>query len=171
VNDNFLPAAPHIGAKLVSITPFGSMNIPISTLLGQKSGAIFVIPTTKTVADAVQEMNAHKVGSVLVMDGEKLAGIFTERDALRRVIGGNLDPKTTPITQVMTTQVLTIAPTATVQQVLDLFTEKRFRHLPVVEDSRLVGLISIGDVSRWIASLHRFEAESLRQYIAGDLSN
>ncbi len=146
------------------------MNIPISILLGQKSGAIFVIPNTKTVADAVREMNAHKVGSVLVMDGEKLAGIFTERDALRRVIGGERDPKVTPVTQVMTADVLTVAPTATVQQVLDLFTEKRFRHLPVVEDGRLVGLISIGDVSRWMATLHRVEAESLRQYIAGDLS-
>ena len=146
------------------------MNISIGTLLEQKSGAIFTIPTTVTVAEAVQEMNAHKVGSVLVMDGLRLAGIFTERDVLRRVVGGGLDPKLTPITKVMTSEVLTITPSTTVQQVLDLFTEKRCRHLPVMEGGRLLGVISIGDVSRWMASLHRAEAESLRQYIAGGLS-
>ena len=89
---------------------------------------------------------------------------------LRRVVGAALDPKLTPITSVMTAEVLTIAPGATVQQVMDIFTEKRCRHLPVVENGRLVGLISIGDVSRWVANMHRAEAESLRQYIAGGLS-
>ena len=146
------------------------MNTTIATLLEQKSGAIFTIPTTVTVSEAVQEMNAHKVGSVLVMDGQRLAGIFTERDVLRRVVGAGLDPKVTPITQVMTAELLTIAPSASVQQVLDLFTEKRCRHLPVVEGWELLGLISIGDVSRWMANQHRAEAESLRQYIAGGLS-
>lgn len=146
------------------------MNISIDTLLQQKSGAIFTVPTTVTVAEAVQEMNVRKVGAVLVMDGQRLAGIFTERDVLRRVVGGNLDPKVTPITKVMTAEVITVVPSATVQQVLDLFTEKRCRHLPVVEGGRLVGLISIGDVSRWMANQHRAEAESLRQYIAGGLS-
>lgn len=146
------------------------MNISIDTLLQQKSGAIFTVPTTVTVAEAVQEMNVRKVGAVLVMDGQRLAGIFTERDVLRRVVGGNLDPKVTPITKVMTAEVITVVPSTTVQQVLDLFTEKRCRHLPVVEGGRLVGLISIGDVSRWMANQHRAEAESLRQYIAGGLS-
>ena len=146
------------------------MNTSIATLLGQKSGAIFTIPTTVTVAEAVQEMNAHKVGAVLVMNGLRLAGIFTERDVLRRVVGADLDPKTTPITKVMTAEVLTVARGATVQQVMDIFTEKRCRHLPVVENDQLLGLISIGDVSRWVANSHRAEAESLRQYIAGGLS-
>ena len=141
------------------------MNTSIATLLEQKSGAIFTIPTTVTVAEAVMEMNAHKVGSVLVMDGLRLAGIFTERDVLRRVVGADLDPKFTPITEVMS-----IAPSASVQQVMDLFTQKRCRHFPVVDNGRLLGIISIGDVSRWVANLHRAEAESLRQYIAGGLT-
>ncbi len=146
------------------------MNTTIATLLEQKSAALFTIATTVTVAEAVQEMNANKVGAVLVMDGHRLAGIFTERDVLRRVVGAYLDPKLTPITSVMTSTVLTIGPGATVQQVMDIFTEKRCRHLPVMEGGRLVGIISIGDVSRWVASMHRAEAESLRQYIAGGLS-
>ncbi|MBL9214643.1 MAG: CBS domain-containing protein [Opitutaceae bacterium] len=146
------------------------MNTSIATLLEQKSGAIFTIPSTVTVAEAVKEMNDHKVGSVLVMDGGRLAGIFTERDVLRRVVGGGLDPRQTPITAVMTAQVLTVEPTITVQEVMDLFTQKRCRHLPVVDGGRLVGVISIGDVSRWVANMHRAEAESLRQYIAGGLT-
>ena len=146
------------------------MNTTIATLLEQKDGAVFTIPSTVTVAEAVQEMNARKVGSVLVLNGQRLAGIFTERDVLRRVVGADLDPRFTPITKVMTSEVLTIEPTATVQQVMDIFTERRCRHLPVMVDGRLVGVISIGDVSRWVANLHRVEAESLRQYIAGALS-
>ena len=146
------------------------MNISIRTLLEQKSGALYTVPVGVSVAQAVQEMNAHKIGSVLVMDGHRLAGIFTERDVLRRVVGAGLNPAETSIADVMTAKVLTIAPDTTVQQVLDLFTEKRCRHLPVMEHEQVVGLISIGDVSRWMANLHRVEAESLRQYIAGGLA-
>lgn len=147
------------------------MNTTLTTLLEQKGGGtIYTIPSTVTVAEAVLAMNAHKIGSVLVMHDLQLAGIFTERDVLRRVVGANLDPKLTPITKVMTAQVLTVAPTVTVQEVMDIFTEKRCRHLPVMQAGRLVGVISIGDVSRWVANIHRAEAESLRQYIAGGLS-
>ncbi|MBI2496774.1 MAG: CBS domain-containing protein [Opitutae bacterium] len=146
------------------------MNTSISTLLAGKGAAVRTVPSTVTVADAVQEMNRHKIGSIVVMNDTALAGIFTERDVLTRVVAGNLDPKTTPITAVMSTEVLTIAPTATVQQVMDIFAERRCRHLPVVENGQLRGLISIGDVSRWVANAHRAEAESLRQYISGGLS-
>jgi CBS domain-containing protein len=146
------------------------MNTSIATLLAGKGRALHAVPTSVTVIEAVQKMNQHKVGAVLVMNGEQLAGIFTERDVLTRVIAANLDPKTTPITKAMSTNVLTVAPEATVQEVMDIFAEKRCRHLPVIEHGALVGLISIGDVSRWVANAHRAEAESLRQYIAGGLS-
>ena len=146
------------------------MNTSLATLLAGKSRALFTVPTTVTVIEAVQKMNQHKVGAVLVMNGDKLAGIFTERDVLTRVITSNLDPRLTPITQAMSTNVLTVPPETTVQQVMDIFAEKRCRHLPVIENGKLVGLISIGDVSRWVANAHRAEAESLRQYIAGGLT-
>lgn len=146
------------------------MNTAISSLLAGKGGAVRTVPTTYTVTEAVQEMNRHRIGSVLVMNGNRLVGIFTERDVLTRVVGADLDPLTTPVSQVMTGNVLTVAPTATVQEVMDTFADKRCRHLPVLENGHLVGLISIGDVSRWVASLHRAEAESLRQYIGGGLS-
>jgi len=146
------------------------MNTSIATLLAGKGRALHTVPTTVTVTEAVQKMNQHKIGAMLVLNGEQLAGIFTERDVLTRVIAASLDPKTTPITKVMSGNVLTVAPEATVQEVMDIFADKRCRHLPVIEQGKLMGLISIGDVSRWVANSHRAEAESLRQYIAGAIS-
>lgn len=146
------------------------MNTSIATLLEGKTRALHTVPANVTVFEAVQKMNQHRIGAMLVLDGPKLAGIFTERDALTRVIAASLDPKTTPLANVMTANVLTVGPQATVQQVMDIFAEKRCRHLPVIQDAQLVGLISIGDVSRWVANAHRAEAESLRSYIAGGLS-
>lgn len=146
------------------------MNTSIAALLDGKGRALHAVPVTVTVFEAVEAMNQHRIGAMLVMNGAKLAGIFTERDVLTRVISASLDPRVTPVSQVMSANVLTIAPEATVQQVMDIFAEKRCRHLPVIQNDKLVGLISIGDVSRWVANAHRAEAESLRQYIAGGLS-
>lgn len=146
------------------------MNTSIATLLEHKGGAVRTVAVNVSVADAVKEMNRHKIGCVLVMDGARLAGIFTERDVLTRVVAADLDAKTTPVVRVMTGNVLTASPDATVQQMMDTFAEKRCRHMPVLKDGALVGLISIGDVSRWVASAHRAEAESLRQYISGGLA-
>ena len=146
------------------------MNTTIATLLEQKGRSVHQVPLGVTVAGAVRSMNEHKVGSVLVMDGERIAGIFTERDVLRRVVGGQLDPATTPLAAVMSANVLTVGPELTVQQAMDIFTEKRCRHLPVIQNGKVAGMISIGDVSRWVSNLHRSEAETLRQYISGGLS-
>jgi len=146
------------------------MNTSIALLLAQKSGAVHSVPLSVTVAEAVKAMNLHKIGAVLVMEGDWLAGIFTERDVLTRVIAADLDPKTTPLSKVMTVKVVTVAPETTVQQAMEIFSEKRCRHLPVVRGERVVGLVSIGDVSRWVAGQDRAEAESLRQYISGALT-
>jgi len=143
------------------------MNTSISVLLERKGASVFSVPLNVTAAEAVQEMNRHKVGAVLIMDGGRLAGIFTERDVLSRVVAAGLDPKTTPMERVMTREPITVASTTTIEEVMALFTNKRFRHLPVVDGGRLVGLISIGDILRWMIDMHRHEAEQLKQYISG----
>lgn len=143
------------------------MNASISTLLEHKGSAIYSVPATATVADAVGEMNRQKIGCVLVMDESRIAGVFTERDVLTRVVSAEVDPRTTPVAQVMTTDVNTVPPEATIEEVMTLFAEKHCRHLPVVEAGRLLGLISIGDISRWVAAAHHAECEQLKQYIAG----
>ena len=143
------------------------MNAPITAILERKGKNVFAVPPTVTVADAVAEMNRHRVGSVLVLDGGRLVGIFTERDVLRRVVGAGIDPKRSLVADVMTTGVITISPEASIEETMVLFTEKRCRHLPVCDNGRLVGTISIGDITRWMADAHRAEAEHLKNYIAG----
>ena len=143
------------------------MNAPISAILDRKGRNVYSVAPTVTVAEAVAEMNLHRVGSVLVIDGGRLVGIFTERDVLRRVVGPGLDPHDVKVENVMTTNVLTIKPEATIDETMALFTEKRLRHLPVFENGKLVGTISSGDVTRWISDHHRAEAEQLKNYIAG----
>jgi CBS domain-containing protein len=143
------------------------MNAPITAILERKGKNVFSVPPTLSVADAVAEMNRHRVGSVLVIDGNRLVGIFTERDVLRRVVGASLDPRRSLVADVMTTGVITVSPDVSIEETMVLFTEKRCRHLPVVDNGQLVGTISIGDITRWMADAHRMEAEHLKNYIAG----
>ncbi|SRR5579885_317106 len=143
------------------------MNVPVSTLLERKGSKVFSIPPTVTVFDAVAEMNRHRIGAIVVLDGERLVGMFTERDVLRRVVGAGIDPRRALVSEVMTAEVITIGPEATLEETAAIFTEKRCRHLPVVVDEKLIGLISIGDISRWMGDAHRAEAEHLKNYIAG----
>ena len=123
-----------------------------------------------TVAEAVADMVHHHVGAVLVVDEGRLSGIFTERDVLQRVVGAGLDPKSARVAEVMTKELVTLTPSSTVEQAMEIFTDRRCRHLPVLEDGRIIGVISIGDVTRWTVDSHRAEAEHLKNYISGGLS-
>jgi CBS domain-containing protein len=141
------------------------MNVPVSTLLEKKDSAIYSVPVSVTVAAAVQEMNNRKIGSVLIMEGGKLVGIFTERDVLMRVVAPGRDPKTTPVAQVMTRDPITITSNTTVDDVMDLHSGKHFRHLPVVDNGRVVGMISFRDILRWLAEFSTHKAEQLEEFI------
>ena len=145
------------------------MNTPIAVLLARKGSSVFSVAVAASVADAVRVMNLNQVGSIIVMQGGQLAGIFTERDVLTRVVASGRVPEFTSMADVMTRNPITVTPRATVEEVMSLFTERRVRHIPVVSetDESLVGLISIGDVTRWMVDSHRSEAEQLRHYISG----
>jgi CBS domain-containing protein len=112
-------------------------------------------------------MNRHRVGCVLVMDAGRVVGIFTERDVLRRVVGAEIDPRSVPVSEVMTAEVTTISPETTIEETMVIFTERRFRHLPVCDHGKLVGTISIGDVTRWNSDENQAEAQHLKNYISG----
>lgn len=126
------------------------MKSPISDVLRAKGGRMLTTSPDCTVAQAVRLMNEAGFGSVTVLEGGRLAGIFTERDVLARVIDAERDPVTTLVDEVMTPDPLCIGPDALVEDVIVLITENHCRHLPVVEDGSLVGLISIGDLMRWV---------------------
>jgi CBS domain-containing protein len=147
------------------------MKTPVGMLLDRKGPNVYSVAPSASVADAVHVMNQHKVGSLIVMEEERVVGMFTERDVLTRIVAAGRNPQSTRVHEVMTAKVVTITPETTVEQVMDIFATKRCRHLPVIADGHLHGLISIGDVSRWLVDSHRAEAEHLRQYIAGGLAN
>jgi CBS domain-containing protein len=145
-------------------------STPVSALLEQKGSAVFSVHSSTSIVEAVTEMNHHRVGCVLVIDEGKIVGIFTERDVLKRVVGAGINPDSMLVRDVMSRNVLTIAPQTTVEETMSIFTERRCRHLPVMKEGTLIGLISIGDISRWLSESHRTEVEHLKNYIAGGYS-
>jgi CBS domain-containing protein len=159
--------APDLGKIRGQEEPHYPMDTPVAALIERKGSAVHAVASTITVAEAVAEMNKKRIGCIVIVDDGRIAGIFTERDVLRRVVGADVDPKTTLVGAVMTRNVHTIPPEATVEQTMALFAERRCRHIPVVDHGRLSGLISIGDISRWVADTHKAEADHLKNYIAG----
>jgi len=140
---------------------------PIQAILEQKGREVHVVARDATVLDAVGTMCRAHVGAVLVMEGDQLCGIFSERDLMSRVVLAGKDPATTPVAAVMTADVTSIAPDIPAHDAMALMTNRRVRHLPVAEGRRIVGLVSIGDLVRW--TLHDREAEiaHLQDYVSG----
>ncbi len=118
----------------------------VQDLLAQKRGPLLLIPPDTTVRSAVQQMNAAGVGSVLVGTADGLLGIFTERDLMRRVVDSDRAPTETTVADVMTTSLVTCTPAATVRDCATMMSERKIRHLPVVDDGRVVGIITTGDL-------------------------
>ncbi len=144
------------------------LKTPLRTVLANKpSGATHSVSPAMTVAAAVEVINGNKVGSVLVMDGQRLVGIFTERDVLRRVVGARRDPEKTKVVDVMTRELAVMKPGSTVEDAMTVISEKRIRHLPVVEEGRVVGVISQGDLNHWLIRNREVEVNQLVEYITG----
>jgi IMP dehydrogenase len=126
---------------------------------------VFAVQADDTVYSALQLMAEKNIGAVLVMDGTGLAGIFSERDYARRgVLRGHLS-RETAVRAVMTTEVVSVVPSVTVEECMAVMTERRIRHLPVVDEGRLVGVVSIGDVVRAVVDEQRFTIRSLEHYV------
>jgi CBS domain-containing protein len=143
------------------------METKLSILLQDKGSAVHTVAPDATVLDAVRRMNEAGVGSLLVMNGDELVGIFTERDVLRRVVDSDLDAAATRIAKVMTRDLVTVGPGATVAEAMTVVTEKRCRHLPVCEEGRLLGVVSSGDLTRWATRSQATHIQDLVNYITG----
>jgi CBS domain-containing protein len=141
------------------------MNDAVSRLLEQKTERLETVGPQTSIHEAIERMNQRRIGSLLVMDGERLVGIFTERDVLTRVVPRQLDCRRTPVGEVMSRQPVTIPPTRTVSEAMVLMTDTRHRHLPVVQGGKVVGLVSIGDLTRWMVRDQQRTIEDLTDYV------
>jgi len=139
----------------------------VKHLLDNKGGALISIVEDASVLDAVTLMADHSVGSLLVMDGQVLKGIVTERDYARKVIIKGRSSDTTRVGEIMTSEVVTATLEQTVKECMTVMTERKIRHLPVVDDERVIGMISIGDLVQAIIAHQQEEIQHLEQYISG----
>jgi len=139
----------------------------VQHLLDAKGHDVLTISPDATVLDAVRMMAEKSVGALVIMNGDKLAGLVSERDYARKVILKGRASDDTPVKDIMRTEVATASSTSTVQECMTLITEGRMRHLPVVDDGKVVGIISIGDLVKAIIADQQEEIEQLGQYISG----
>ena len=139
----------------------------VNQLLRSKGTQIFSVAPTDSVLRAIEIMATRHVGALLVMDQGILTGIISERDYARKVILMNRSSHDTPVSDIMSSSALTVAPTDTVHHCMELMTQRRFRHLPVVEGGRVVGMLSIGDLVKAVIEEQSAQIEQLERYIAG----
>ena len=130
-----------------------------------KSQEVVSVSPQTTVEEAAITMTAKKIGSVVVMDGGKLAGIFTERDLLNRVIGRGLEPKKTSVSQVMSKEVCTISLDDTVENAFELMEKTKCRRLPIIQSGRVVGMVTMRNILEWLVAEMESENVQLKRYI------
>ena len=143
------------------------MESTIAGVLDNKGRDVVTIARSATVFEAVSTMVARNVGAICVTENGRMCGIFTERDYLRRVAVEGRTSKDTRVEEVMTSDVVCVGPAGSVNECLGIMSAKRCRHLPVMDDGELVGIVSIGDCVKRIAEDAEFSVEYLSSYIAG----
>jgi CBS domain-containing protein len=138
----------------------------VRNILQTKAKVIFSIPSDTTVYSALETMLEKSIGAIMVVDNEKLVGIFSERDYARKLILKGKSSKETLIKEVMTENPITVTPDSSIEECMKLISEKKIRHLPVMENNQLIGLVSVGDVVKFIIEEQKFIIESLEHYIS-----
>ena len=139
----------------------------VRQLLADKPAEVFAVAPEAPVVEAIRLMAERRIGALLVMEGARLAGILSERDYARKVVLQGRSSADTPASAIMTAQVVTVGPDTPVTACMQLMTERRIRHLPVVEGGQVVGVISIGDLVKAVIADQQLELEQLQRYIAG----
>lgn len=143
------------------------MKITVEKILREKGTEVLTTTPSSTVFDAIARMVDQNVGSVLVMADGEIEGIFTERDYLRRIVLEGRTSKTTRVEEVMSTDVVWVDPSYTADECMALMTEHKCRHLPVLVDGDLAGIVSIGDCVKQVSRTARSRVEELEKYISG----
>jgi CBS domain-containing protein len=137
----------------------------VRQLLETKGNRIYSVAPDTLIYDALLIMAEHRIGALLVMDGDQLAGIFSERDYAREVVLKGRTSKTSPVSEVMSTKLITVSCDHTVEECMNLMSGKRIRHLPVLEHGKVLGILSIGDLVQETINYQRFLINQLESYI------
>jgi CBS domain-containing protein len=139
----------------------------VGDILRAKGSEIYSISPDATVYEALSRMAEKNVGAMLVFEGSDLIGLISERDYSRKTILKGKFSKETAVREIMTTEVISVHPDDDIEECMELFTDKRVRHLPVVEEGKVVGLVSIGDIVKSVIDYKEFIIEELENYIKG----
>lgn len=139
----------------------------VKQILAAKGHTVYSVTPQTTVFDALKSMSEKKIGALVVLEDENVVGIFSERDYARKVILEGKSSKTLPVSEIMTTKVLFVSPQNTTEECMALMSKKFIRHLPVMEDDQLIGIVSIGDIMNAIISQQDVMIENLEHYIRG----
>jgi CBS domain-containing protein len=139
----------------------------VALLLRAKGNDVLAVSPDRPVFEALTVMAEKNVGALLVVEGSRLVGVFSERDYARKVILKGKSSKEIPVREIMSSHVLYVGPQNTIEECMALMTEKRIRHLPVLDEGRLVGVISIGDVVKAVIAEQEFVIDQLQHYITG----
>ena len=141
----------------------------VFNVLNKKDKTIWSVNPHNTVLETLKIMAEKNVGAVIVLEEGKIAGIFSERDFARHSAKRNIHPEQVLIKEMMTSLIFSVSPNQTTEECMSLMTDKRIRHLPVIEDGRLVGLISIGDVVKQVIEDQKFSISQLERYVNGEV--
>jgi CBS domain-containing protein len=142
-------------------------SVPISSLLHHKGSTVFSVAPESTVFDAIKLMAEKNIGALLVMTRGTLVGVFTERDYARKIALHGKSSKETLVKEILSRKVVTATPADSIEECMRMMTENRVRHLPVLQNEEVVGIVSIGDLVNYIISAQDATIAQMEQYIAG----
>ncbi|MGH7993026.1 MAG: CBS domain-containing protein [Limisphaerales bacterium] len=145
-------------------------SVPISALLHHKGAELWSIAPEATVFEAIKLMADKNIGSLLVLSGDRLVGVFTERDYTRKIALQGKTSKATQVREILSGKIVSVTPHQTVEECMRLMTENRVRHLPVLESGKIVGVVSIGDLVNWTISAQDAAIAQMEQYISGSVT-
>jgi signal-transduction protein with cAMP-binding, CBS, and nucleotidyltransferase domain len=143
------------------------MDNTLQSLLDKKDREVYSVQTSQSVYEAIAEMDARNVGALIVKTGEKVEGIISERDYVRKIILKGRSSKETSVETIMTRDLVFVSPKNTIREAMALMTTSRCRHLPVFDDQQLVGLLSIGDLVKAVIADQELQIQILEDYVSG----
>ena len=144
-----------------------NLDHPIELILREKGSTVYTVSPGATIYEALVIMADKRIGALVVMDGERLVGMFSERDYARKVVLAGRSSREMKVQEIMSAEVLTVDPHTTIDECMQHMTDKRCRHLPVVDGGRVVAIVSIGDLVNWIIKLQDLTIHELEDYISG----